>query len=518
MNISERVAAVAVARPQRLAIVECTRGGERRTITYEAFVRAGNAAAERLRAAGIGAGDAVVLLVPMSRALYVAFYAILRIGAVAVFVDPGAARSVRSRALRIAEPRALVATRKTRILAALLPEFRSIGKTFTVESLTNVDGVVPEAGACAAVRPEGPALLTFTSGSTGDPKAIVRSHGLLSAQFEILRAGLEVGQGIDLATMPIVLFANLAGGATSVIPSVDLRAPGEVDARVLAAEMRETRTTSITASPALLARLATRVASAGSPLPALERIVTGGAPVFPSLLELLHVRYPHAKITAVYGSSEAEPIAHCDATEIVLPDVRRMQGGGGLFAGTPVAQVEVRIVDVPESGPVSVPDAAALEAITVPTECVGEIWVSGAHVVPGYLHGVGDAETKIRLGATTWHRTGDLGRFDERGRLWLLGRISGRVLDGRGVVYPFAVECAASFYARVRRTALVDLRGRRILCVEGDPDVALFERLRASLPWAKLDDVIAVKDIPTDRRHNAEIDYPALRKVVARLR
>ena len=59
----------------------------------------------------------------------------------------------------------------------------------------------------------------------------------------------------------------------------------------------------------------------------------------------------------------------------------------------------------------------------------GEIVVSGAHVGAGYVGGVGDAETKFRVGEVIWHRTGDAGYLDAHGRLWLLGRCSARIAD-----------------------------------------------------------------------------------------
>ena len=143
--------------------------------------------------------------------------------------------------------------------------------------------------------------------------------------------------------------------------------------------------------------------------------------------------------------------------------------------------------------------------------------MSGAHVLPGYLGGVGDADTKIRVGTTVWHRTGDAGNLDLSGRLWLLGRCSARVVDSHGAIYPFAVECAALTTAGVRRSALVSLAERRVLVVElertaGDVRAALLARLA----WAFIADVIVVASLPVDRRHNAKIDYPALKALINR--
>jgi acyl-CoA synthetase (AMP-forming)/AMP-acid ligase II len=141
--------------------------------------------------------------------------------------------------------------------------------------------------------------------------------------------------------------------------------------------------------------------------------------------------------------------------------------------------------------------------------CAGEIVVSGPHVVRGYLHGHGDAETKFRVDGKAWHRTGDLGRLDDRGRLWLLGRASAAIADARGTLFPFAVETAARMTTGGGPVAVLAHEGRRLLVVEESAH-AHVPALHAALEWARLDDVVTVRRIPMDRRHNSKVDYAAL--------
>jgi len=131
----------------------------------------------------------------------------------------------------------------------------------------------------------------------------------------------------------------------------------------------------------------------------------------------------------------------------------------------------------------------------------------------GYLNGEGDAETKFDVDGVRWHRTGDLGYIDAAGRLWLLGRCSGKVQDERGTLFPFAVECAAMQTASVRRAALAAVDGRRVLAIEGATMLPL-DAIRKSLSWAQLDQVVRLDRVPVDKRHNAKIDYVALARAL----
>jgi acyl-CoA synthetase (AMP-forming)/AMP-acid ligase II len=155
-------------------------------------------------------------------------------------------------------------------------------------------------------------------------------------------------------------------------------------------------------------------------------------------------------------------------------------------------------------------DQASFDAACLPPGQAGEIVVSGAHVLSGNLHGAGDAETKIHVGSSVWHRTGDAGQLDAAGRLWLLGRAAAKIDDERGRLYPLTIEAAAAAHPNVRRCALIANRGRRVLCLELVPGKSLPSEL-AALP---IDACLQLERIPLDRRHHAKVDYPALRRLL----
>jgi acyl-CoA synthetase (AMP-forming)/AMP-acid ligase II len=216
-------------------------------------------------------------------------------------------------------------------------------------------------------------------------------------------------------------------------------------------------------------------------------------------------------VVAVFGSTEAEPIAHVACREISADDWEAMGGGKGLLAGVTVPEIQMRIV--PDQWGSTIKDFREM-----PSGEPGEILVTGEHVLKGYLHGEGDEETKVRIEGEIWHRTGDAGYRDTEGRLWLLGRCAACVRDARGILYPFAVECVAMSFESIRRAAFVLLDGKRVLVVEGEIAEAELDELRAKVTWASIDEVRRLRRIPVDARHNAKVNYPELRRIVGRAR
>jgi olefin beta-lactone synthetase len=194
-----------------------------------------------------------------------------------------------------------------------------------------------------------------------------------------------------------------------------------------------------------------------------------------------------------------------------------MEQGKGLLTGRPVSSISLRIIRAQWGVPILPLDGLAFERLIAACGEPGEIVVAGGHVLPGYLNGEGDTETKFEVDGARWHRTGDVGYLDAAGRLWLLGRCSGKIRDERGTLYPFAVECAAMQNPSIRRAALAAVDARRVLAVEAEKPVSPDDILR-SLSWAQLDQVVSLDRVPVDKRHNAKVDYVALARKLKSVR
>ena len=519
-NVVELFLAEAKARPEAVALIDRHRGHDRST-TFGALAERSARIATLLASRGVGIGSPVLLLHPPSAELYAVIVAIFRLGAVAMVVDVSAGRGTLAAACREMPPAALFASGRASLLALVSAPLRRIGVRVTTAPFalgaTRLAAArsLPAREDVAAVSSDASALVTFTSGSTGVPKGAVRTHAVLAAQHEALGDVAARRGERDLVSLPIVVLTNLGAGATSVIPDGDLRRPGAIAPGPVLAQAERNAVQRITASPALVERLVDGAHAARTGALRGLRIVTGGGPVFPDLIARATAA-TGAPLIAVYGSTEAEPIAHVSSGEIGDAELAAMRGGAGLLAGVPVKETAVRIA------PRGLHDGAALHAVLLGATPAspgrrGEIIVSGGHVVPGYLHGRGDAETKIHLEGKTWHRTGDAGYLDASGRLWLLGRVSATLSDARGTLHPFAVECAARLIVPGRRTVLAGHRGERILLVENALAPRDREALGEGLRWAMLDRILDGAAIPLDRRHNSKVDYSALPALLDRL-
>jgi olefin beta-lactone synthetase len=520
MNIAEILSAQATAHPDTPAILDFPRG-QRRCLTFAELDLASARAATLLLKANLQPGDTVLVLQPMSAELYIALAAIFRLGLVAMFLDPGQGTKHIEQCCALQRPQALIASDKAQLLRLVSPALRQIRCKFVIgwpvpgaTTWQDLDKLLPtpEIYICS---PESPALITFTSGSTGHPKAALRTHRFLLAQQRALAEGLKLtAEQVDLSTMPIVLLSNLASGVTSLIPPVDLRQPGKIEPAPVVTQIQAEQVASTVASPALLEKLTRYCLSKQITLPSLKRVFSGGAPVFPYLLEQLQQIAPQAEIFAIYGSTEAEPMAKIARHAIQAGDVEAMQNGQGLLVGSPVDSIQLRIIPDQWGTALGPYQPVVFEALSCAAGIVGEIVVSGEHVLGSYLYGIGNEETKFSVDGNTWHRTGDAGYLDAQGRLWLLGRCTARIQDRYGALYPFAVECAVSFQPGIRRSAVILHKGQRLLIVElSDKNLSL-THIRQTLSWAHIDEIRVVPHLPVDKRHNAKIDYPALHRLV----
>lgn len=533
-NVVNLLGAAAARVPQRPALIVQSPRGVAQSVTFGDLWERVRRFAGGLQAAGLKPGDRAVLMIPMSIELYEAMLGVIAAGGTAIFVDPWMPMRRIAAFCAFAEPVAFVGIPKShllRLLAALLrrlPLSITTGKRlWRIPARYAWHEIAGPAAPLDLPLPRtaaDPALITFTSGSSGTPKGANRTHGFLAAQHHALQTEFTYQDtDVDMPMFPVFALNNLAAGLTSVIPCMDFGHVAAVDPGVIATQLRNHAVTTATASPPFFDRLATFTGA--QPLAErvrLRRILTGGAPVSDAQLQHWRSVWPQTEIVIVYGSTEAEPVAHVTVEErlsLSTPITR------GYCAGRPVAAVRskvVRIVRVPVTL-----GAAGWAEWELPTGATGELVVAGAHVGRDYFHNPDAvAENKIfEADGTVWHRMGDTGWFDSDGRFWLAGRVHSTILRTGTAWHAQLIEQAAQDLvtaAHAGRCAALGwpdaaLGESVLLVVEGakpgaaETVVAEWKATLATRDAMLIDDVVFLgAPLPTDPRHNSKIDYHRL--------
>lgn len=458
--------------PNRVAIID----GQGRRVTFADLKSRADGLAAAWQAQGIGAKDRVLMAMPLGSDLYASLAALWSLGATVVLPEPAMGIAGLRHAVRTAGVTAFCASGGYQFLRLLLPQLWLTRQL----RLTDAKGSpAPVTTSQADI-----ALISFTSGSSGQPKAIPRSHGFLLAQHHALTPLLDSAlEERDLVAFPVFALLNLAGGRTSILPNWEMSKPGELAPQQLCDWIARQSATRALLPPSLCQKLGAITLPRG-----LHSVFTGGGPVFPDIIAAVQASNPGLKITCVYGSTEAEPLAVLDTADVTDDDHHAMLSGAGLLAGNPVAGLQLRLMN-------------------------DEIQVAGPHVNGHYLDPAHEAENKIRIGDTIWHRTGDAGHLDELGRLWLWGRAGTQVMIGDQQVYPFSIEVAARQWPGVRQCALTQMATNPVLVVEGNSsELAVWQRNAQKLG---INRVHHVARIPMDRRHASKIDRKALAEILA---
>lgn len=531
-NLARFLQYQAALRPQKPALVFPSSGAsgasEEDVVTFGALDHDGRRFAAALVRGGLVRGEHVLLLVPPSRALYVAMVGIVAAGGVAVFVDPSMPRARIDAAIRSVKPTVFVGIPKAHLLRLASPAARAIPRNIVVEEpgvlslftpgerFSRVLAAEREPLPIVEVSGDAPCIISFTSGTTGAPKGGVRTHRLLATQADALDHAMPRRDAdVDLATLPLFALVAVSQGVPSVFAAIEAGDVSRFKPEEIVEQIRRHRITGLGGSPAFLLRLARHVQAAGVRLPAVRVVTVGGAPAGPHLLRILITAFPDALVHVLYGSTEAEPVASGDARELV--ELR----GHGCCVGRPHAGMEVRVIPAELKRGVQIDD---IEDVALPVGSLGEIVVSGPVVLDRYIDTHDTIATKIvDDDGRRWHRMGDLGRLDAEGRIWLHGRAGEVVARGPklpgGAIHPLEVEPAAEALDVVAKAGLVGLGPRAILAIVPAPDVdvraavAAVEEVLAA-DGLSMVEVVPVKDIPVDRRHRSRVDRAALREIV----
>jgi acyl-CoA synthetase (AMP-forming)/AMP-acid ligase II len=315
-----------------------------------------------------------------------------------------------------------------------------------------------------SVDPLAQAVITFTTGSTGNQKGVVRTHTTLNTTRDILlkRAGSKHLAGPDLCIFSGFTMMNLATGRTTLLVSPwkrgTMKAVNELPPAL--------KPVSLSTGPAFLKRVLDE-----SNLATLLHLDVGGAPCDCNVLERAVERWPQARVNWVYGGTEVEPITITNA-RLAIQKSRERGFFQVLFLGKPVPEIRC--------------------------ENQGEnLWVQGPHVSPLYIASPEEnARFKRVDDSGIWHCTGDRVLPDDNGDLWY---------EGRSVQSHSHFLTEQKIYAIARHSsAFVFENARKELCVAGVNLGMVGNEIKSRIP--EIRHVINIAKIHYDRRHHARID------------
>jgi long-chain acyl-CoA synthetase len=382
-------------------------------LDYAELDRAVDDAARRLRGMGVEPGDRFGLLGRNSLQWVIAFLAGLRIGAIVVPLNVRLGRLELRRQLETCQPRAILADE------ALLPRVAGAGAV-PVHALDSLGRLRSATGDDPHVPSSAPALISFTSGTTGLPKGAVISHGALVRSASSFVPHLETSSA-DSTLVAVPLFHNtgfadqlaqmlLVGGAVDLLAEFHTQTAIEALARRPASYL--------IAVPSIF-RLLMLHNRADQAFRDCRVAVYGGASMPATWIEELAERFPELRLFNCYGLTEFTSVSH-----LLDPEYAAARGNS---VGRPVEGVAQRIADD------------------------GEIWLSGPTRMTGYWQA---PEETRRVLFGEWLRTGDLGRIDD-GFLTVLGRSADVINRGGEKIHAVSVEAVLSGLPTIVEAAVV---------------------------------------------------------------
>ena len=304
----------------------------------------------------------------------------------------------------------------------------------------------------------------------------------------------------------------MATGTTVFIPDINWKKPDESNFRDIVFQIKKNGIENIILPPVIFQNITEVCEKEGIFLENVQTVYTGGAPVFPRLMEKIRKIFINAEINALYGASEAEPISRLNFKDIIEDDIKNMKNGNGLLAGKIVEGLELKIEEIQEKK-LDTNFAEENNNPEINPEVRGEILVKGENVVNGYLNVQKNPDEK-------WHRTGDMGYINSEGQLMLLGRVKGKIQIEEKIYYPFAVETAFSFCEILKKSVLTSKNEKLYLLVERNSEYKgnLSENIEI-LELKKKFEIFKIieTEIPMDKRHNSKTDYKKLEEIIEKL-
>lgn len=412
---------------------------------------------------GIRKGHRALLMVNPGFEFIALTFALFRLGAIPVLIDPGMGLLNLLKCIKQVEPDALIAVPQVHLLRTLKrKDFSSIKYFITVGKKLFWGGTTLKAirekefndSPLVETKKDDPAAILFTSGGTGVPKGVLYQHGMFMAQIEHIKSHYGICEkDVDMPTFPLFALFSVAIGMTCVIPDMNPSKPAKVNPKKIITAIKNYEVTTSFGSPAIWNKVGEYCIKHQLSFPSIKRILIAGAPVPGYVIErFTNILSNNADTFTPYGATEALPITSIRGTERLKTETKS-RTGAGTCVGKPLSGITIKIIKITDC---IIPKWS--ESLPLSKGEKGEIVVKGDIVTHEYFRMKEQtALAKIPDRSTLWHRMGDIGYFDENGRLWFCGRKDHRVVTKERVLYTVPCEAIFNRHSNVFRSALVGI-------------------------------------------------------------
>jgi acyl-CoA synthetase (AMP-forming)/AMP-acid ligase II len=481
--------------------------------------------------AGITIGTKTIFMVKPGPDLFSITFALFKVGAVPVIVDPGLGMKRMLHCYNAAKAEAFIGIKRAHIFRLIFSShFKSVktwvtaGKRlfwggYSLKKLLIKDN---DEYPLAHTQRDDLALINFTTGSTGPAKGVEYTQRMINEEFQSLKLNLyKTLDQIDMATLSLFALYDILIGITAILPKIDPSKPASVNSMDIINPVNDFKATIMFASPALLNTVGKFGVENNIKLPTMKTVLSGGAPVTTTIMETFQkLLHDDASILTTYGATEALPISLINSKTLLSECKTKTIKGMGTCIGKPLKNVNTRIIKITDE-----PLEKWHNDLLVPQGEVGEIVLNGDIVSKRYYQNKqANAVSKIKDGNEIWHRMGDLGSIDEKGRIWFCGRKNHRVFTGQNLL--FSVQCEGIFnsHPEVLRSALVGINEKNktkpVICIELDQESKyklnkadelkllkqeLFKLGQSNNATDEITTILFHKSFPVDIRHNAKI-------------
>lgn len=521
-NIAARLEHWADQKPESVALIEMRSGRQR---TFKELEQESSRLASGLIQFGMKSGERVLLMVPYGIDFVTLTFAMFKAGLIPVLIDPGLGKKNVLKCIKQVQPHGMIAIPLAHAIKKIFPgTFKSIQHNVTVgtrwfwggASLNKLLDSGKTDFKMASMEKEHPAAILFTSGSTGPAKGVLFSHGIFNHQVKILQEQFDIQPDeTDLPTFPLFGLFSSGLGMTSIIPDMDSTKPAYVDPKNIIIPIQNFKISSSFGSPALWDTVSQYCLDQNIQLPTLKRIIMAGGPVSGDLLARFETIVDKScKIYTPYGATEVLPVSLIDRREILDETWSLSNQGKGTCVGHPIPGVEIKIIEISDQ-----PILKWQDITESGTNIVGEIAVKAEWATRTYFNRQDLTQlAKIEDGNSFWHRMGDLGRLDEKNRLWFYGRKNQRVVTEFETLYTIPCEAIFNQHPDVKRSALVGTgyKTKPVIIIEPVERIKsqaarqkftaeLLERGAKSSLTQSITKVLFHEEFPVDVRHNAKI-------------